>query len=84
MARRARQALADSGYTPHLLVGDGRAGHRDRAPYDRMIATCGFRNIPPASLEQVLPGGVILTTLRGWMRSLGLVKLIVAGDSASG
>jgi hypothetical protein len=35
-------------------------------------------------LEQVLPGGVILTTLRGWMRSLGLVKLIVTGDSASG
>ncbi|WP_245883435.1 ATP-grasp peptide maturase system methyltransferase [Streptomyces hyaluromycini] len=84
VARRARQALAGSGYTPHLLVGDGRAGHRDGAPYDRLIATCGFRNIPPAWLEQVLPGGVILTTLRGWMRSLGLVKLIVTGDSASG
>ncbi|MEV4452560.1 ATP-grasp peptide maturase system methyltransferase [Streptomyces mirabilis] len=84
VARRAREALARSGYTPHLFVGDGRAGHLDGAPYDRLIATCGFRNIPPAWLEQVLPGGVILTTLRGWMRSLGLVKLIVTGDSASG
>jgi hypothetical protein len=84
VARRARNALATAGYTPHLVVGDGCAGHLDGAPYDRLIATCGFRNIPPAWLEQVLPGGVMLTTLRGWMRSLGLVKLIVTGDSASG
>ncbi|UIX31736.1 ATP-grasp peptide maturase system methyltransferase [Streptomyces sp. GQFP] len=84
VARRARDALATSGRSPHLLVGDGRVGHPDGAPYDRLIATCGFRNIPPAWLEQVVPGGVILTTLRGWMRSLGLVKLIVTGDSASG
>ncbi|MFQ3562358.1 ATP-grasp peptide maturase system methyltransferase [Streptomyces gramineus] len=84
VARRAREALTGSGYSPHLLVGDGRAGHPDGAPYDLLIATCGFRNIPPSWLEQVRPGGVILTTLRGWMRSLGLVKLIAAGDSASG
>ncbi|MER5434935.1 ATP-grasp peptide maturase system methyltransferase [Streptomyces sp. NPDC002588] len=84
VGRRARDALSTAGYEPHLLVGDGRAGHLDGAPYDRLIATCGFRNIPPAWLEQVLPGGVILTTLRGWMRSLGPVKLIVTGDSASG
>nr|WSY54135.1 ATP-grasp peptide maturase system methyltransferase [Streptomyces sp. NBC_00886] len=84
VARLARAALADSGHTPHLLVGDGRVGHRGGAPYDRLIATCGFRNIPPAWLEQVVPGGVILTTLRGWMRSLGLVKLTVSRDSASG
>ncbi|PPS73854.1 MULTISPECIES: ATP-grasp peptide maturase system methyltransferase [Streptomyces] len=84
VARRARQALTRAGYIPRLLVGDGRAGHLDGAPYERLIATCGFRNVPPAWLEQVRPGGVILTTLRGWMRSLGLVKLIVTGDSASG
>ncbi|MFI1536772.1 ATP-grasp peptide maturase system methyltransferase [Streptomyces anandii] len=84
VARRAREALTGSGHTPHLVVGDGRAGHGAGAPYDRLIATCGFRSIPPAWLEQVRPGGIILTTLRGWMRSLGLVKLIVTGDSASG
>ncbi|MEU5434727.1 ATP-grasp peptide maturase system methyltransferase [Streptomyces sp. NPDC020719] len=84
VARRAREALAQCGYTPHLLVADGRAGHPERAPYDRLIATCGLRNIPPAWVEQVRPGGVILTTLRGWMRSLGLVKLVVTGGSASG
>ncbi|OIJ96718.1 methyltransferase [Streptomyces sp. MUSC 14] len=84
VARRARTALSASGYNPRLLVGDGRAGHPGGVPYDRLIATCGFRSIPPTWLRQVAPGGVILATLRGWMRSLGLVKLIVAGDSASG
>ncbi|MEH0586148.1 methyltransferase domain-containing protein [Streptomyces sp. B21-106] len=84
VARRARQALTRAGYTPRLLVGDGRAGHLDGAPYDRLIATCGFRSIPPAWLGQMRPGGVVLTTLRGWMRSLGLVRLVVTGDSASG
>jgi methyltransferase of ATP-grasp peptide maturase system len=84
VARRARAALAGSGHTPHLLVGDGRAGCPGDAPYDRLIATCGFRSIPPAWLEQVLPGGVVLTTLRGWMRSLGLVRLTVSGEGASG
>ncbi|MFI7141712.1 ATP-grasp peptide maturase system methyltransferase [Streptomyces massasporeus] len=84
VARRAGHALTGSGHTPHLLVGDGRVGHPDGAPYDRLIATCGFRSIPPVWLEQVRPGGLILTTIRGWMRSLGLVKLIVTGDSASG
>ncbi|WP_405587100.1 ATP-grasp peptide maturase system methyltransferase [Streptomyces sp. NBC_01092] len=84
VARRARKALTTCGYHPRLLVGDGRAGYLDGARYDRLIATCGFRNIPPAWLEQVLPGGVILTTLRGWLRSLGLVKLTLTRDSASG
>lgn len=84
VARRARVALTESGHSPHLLVGDGRVGRPGGAPYDRLIATCGFRNIPPAWLEQMVPGGVILTTLRGWMRSLGLVRLVVSGDSASG
>ncbi|MFI1678776.1 ATP-grasp peptide maturase system methyltransferase [Streptomyces sp. NPDC020607] len=84
VARRARQALTGSGHSPDVLVGDGRIGHAEGAPYDRLIATCGFRGIPPSWLEQVRPGGVIVTTLRGWMRSLGLVKLIVTDESASG
>ncbi|MEU0728517.1 hypothetical protein [Streptomyces sp. NPDC006140] len=65
-------------------MGDGRTGHPEGAPYDRLIATYGLRSIPPAWLEQVRPGGNILTTLRGWTRSLGLVKLVVTGGSASG
>lgn len=44
-----------------------------------------MRSIPPVWVEQTLPGGLIVATLRGWMRSLGLVRLTVEDDrTASG
>ncbi|MCC3771187.1 ATP-grasp peptide maturase system methyltransferase [Streptomyces sp. UNOC14_S4] len=77
VAARARDALNRSGYTPRLIVGDGLAGDPEGATHDRTIATCGVRHIPYPWVQQSRPGGVILATLRGWMRSLGLVRLTV-------
>lgn len=75
IAARARGALARVGYYPGLVVGDGLDGYADRAPYDRLIATCSVRSVPPAWLEQTQPGGRILTTLSGWLYGSGLVAL---------
>ncbi|MEU3354961.1 ATP-grasp peptide maturase system methyltransferase [Streptomyces sp. NPDC037389] len=80
IAARARDALNRCGYAPRLIVGDGLAGDPGGAPYDRTIATCGVRHIPHAWVRQTRPGGIVLTTLRGWMRSLGLVRLTVGHD----
>lgn len=80
VAGRARQALARAGYHPHLVVGDGEKGSPDGAPYDRIIATCAFRYVPWAWLEQSKPGAIILVTLSGWLGGTGLVKLTVTGD----
>ena len=45
----------------------------------------GVRSIPSSWVQQARPGGLIVATLRGWMRSLGLVRLAVDGDrTASG
>ncbi|KUF19602.1 ATP-grasp peptide maturase system methyltransferase [Streptomyces silvensis] len=81
VAARARGALAHCGYRPRLLTRDGLAGAPEGAPYDRTIATMGVRSIPPAWVKQTRPGGLILSTLRGWMRSLGLVRLTVGDDN---
>src|SRR5690606_41396928 len=43
VARRAGHALTGAGHTPHLLVGDGRAGHPDGAPYEIGRAPCRER-----------------------------------------
>lgn len=83
VAAAAEDALARCGYRPHLVVGDGRDGHPDGASYDRTIATMGVRNIPSAWIEQTRVGGQIVCTLRGWMRSLGLVRLAVEGDDTA-
>ncbi|MFE9442832.1 methyltransferase domain-containing protein [Streptomyces sp. NPDC006602] len=68
----ARQHLAAAGYHPVVVTGDGARGVPERAPYDRIMATCALPSIPPAWLRQCRPGARILTPL-----ATGLVALTV-------
>ncbi|WP_234357186.1 methyltransferase [Streptomyces sp. NBRC 110028] len=83
VAARAREALTRCGYRPRLHVGDGLTGAPGSSQAHRTIATMGVRSIPPAWIEQTRPGGLIVATLRGWMRSLGLVRLTVTDESTA-
>jgi len=47
-----------------VVLGDGALGYPDGAPYDRLIATVGAWDLPPAWLQQLAPGGRLLTPLR--------------------
>jgi protein-L-isoaspartate O-methyltransferase len=78
LVKIAEERLRACGYTPTVLAGDGRAGHLGGAPYDRLIATCGFTSVPGAWLEQVRPGGLIVCPV-GW----GTVCLVVAEDGTA-
>lgn len=61
----ARTALATAGIkNVTVVLGDCALGHAEHAPYDRIIATVGAHGIPPAWLEQLGPGGRLLTPLR--------------------
>lgn len=84
VADLARERIAESGFEPTLITGDGTAGWPGNAPYDRVIATVAFPQIPRAWIEQCADGAVIVASL--W-RDLGggpLVRLNVAGGEASG
>ncbi|MFI1398560.1 protein-L-isoaspartate(D-aspartate) O-methyltransferase [Streptomyces sp. NPDC020681] len=87
VAGAARDALARFGLPLHVVTGDGVLGCLDRAPYDRIKATCGMRSVPFAWVEQTRPGGLILLP---WGTSYShldaTVRLAVAqdGQSASG
>ncbi|WP_055550612.1 methyltransferase domain-containing protein [Streptomyces sp. NBRC 110028] len=59
----ARTRLRAAGYEPTLVAGDGMAGHPERAPYDRLLATCGVPRIPAPWLGQLRPGGVIVANI---------------------
>ncbi|MBC3840098.1 methyltransferase domain-containing protein [Streptacidiphilus sp. 4-A2] len=59
----ARERLGGLGLSPTVVTGDGALGHAPRAPYDRVIATCAVRSIPPVWLEQLAPGGLVLATI---------------------
>jgi len=83
VAENARVALESAGYHPRLIVGDGLAGHPSNCPYDRIIATCSVRHVPPVWITQTRPGGMILATIWGWMWSTGRTRLVVGEDGTA-
>ncbi|MFD7515339.1 methyltransferase domain-containing protein [Streptomyces niveus] len=60
IASRAVENLKRAGFHPVTVLGDGRAGRGERAPYDRVICTYTVRDVPRAWLEQC-PDGRIVT-----------------------
>ena len=61
----ARAALTAAACPAVAVVeGDGALGHPDRAPYDRIIATVGAWDLPPAWLDQLAPAGRLVVPLR--------------------
>lgn len=80
----ARVRLAAHGYHPHAVTGDGADGAPERAPFDRVIATCGLDQVPQAWIDQTRDGGKILVNVLGPWNGFALVLLTVHGDSASG
>ncbi|MFF3405959.1 methyltransferase domain-containing protein [Streptomyces sp. NPDC002742] len=68
----ARGHLAIAGYHPTVVTGDGARGVPERAPFDRIIATCTLTTIPRPWLPQCRPGARILAPL-----ATGLIVLRV-------
>ncbi|WP_328677789.1 methyltransferase domain-containing protein [Streptomyces sp. NBC_00322] len=73
----ARSHLAAAGYHPAVITGDGARGCPERAPFDRIIATCTLPSVPFDWLPQCRPGARILAPL-----STGLIALRVHDDSS--
>ncbi|MFD8420283.1 methyltransferase domain-containing protein [Streptomyces sp. NPDC059466] len=68
----ARQHLDAVGRHPTVVTGDGTRGVPERAPFDRIIATCTLTSIPRPWLAQCRRNAVILTPL-----ATGLIALRV-------
>ncbi|MFF3844521.1 methyltransferase domain-containing protein [Streptomyces sp. NPDC002328] len=68
----ARRHLDDAGHHPAVVTGDGACGVPERAPFDRIIATCTLVSIPRAWVAQCRPGALVLAPM-----ATGLVALTV-------
>lgn len=84
LAADATERLHSLGYEPTLAVGDGAGGVPDHAPYDRIIATCAVPAIPPVWIDQLAPGGRIVTDLRGELASSLAILDKIAPDTVQG
>jgi protein-L-isoaspartate(D-aspartate) O-methyltransferase len=80
LAERARENLAATGYGDvSVRAGDGKKGWAEGAPYDRAYLTCAAPELPPAVVEQVRPGGLILAPVGS-----GTQRLVRARRNADG
>ena len=58
IAATARDNLARHGVTNvEVVVGDGTAGLAERAPFDAILISAAFPQVPPPLPEQLAPGG---------------------------
>jgi protein-L-isoaspartate(D-aspartate) O-methyltransferase len=58
LGRTAAATLERLGYSNvHAQIGDGYKGWPERAPFDAIIVTAAPDHVPPALIEQLMPGG---------------------------
>jgi protein-L-isoaspartate(D-aspartate) O-methyltransferase len=58
LARRAAERLNELGYqNVTVRQGDGHQGWAEHAPFDAIVVTAAAREIPPALIDQLKPGG---------------------------
>ena len=84
LVEAARDRLAGLGHRPHLVASDGIGGVFGRAPFDRILATCGVPAIPPAWIAQLGDDGLIVVDLRGELVSSLIVVRSAGRHSVTG
>ncbi len=61
LSQHAGQVLSKLGYqNVTLVVGDGTQGWPERAPYDRILVAAAAGHVPPALVDQLAEGGVLV------------------------
>lgn len=80
----ARIHLAELGWYPKLVSGDGAQGIPELAPFDRIIATCAVPTVPPSWISQLHQRGIIVSDLRGELASNLIVLHKADEDTVQG
>lgn len=77
---RAKTNLAATNFTMiRVITGDGAAGYPQGAPFDRIIATAGCWDIPPAWWDQLTNDGRLVLPLR-WRGDSRIVAFTRTGQ----
>lgn len=75
LADRARRTLDALDYTNvRIRAGDGYAGWPEHAPYDRILGAAAAAAIPPALVEQLVDGGILVMPIGTFYQELRVVR----------
>jgi len=81
LADTARERLQALGYTNVTVrLGDGMAGARDLAPFDRIMVTAAAEDVPDALVAQLTAGGKMVLPVGPRHDAQYLVKLTKQAD----
>lgn len=83
LAAQARVRLQRLGCdNVEVRTGNGRFGWPEHAPYDSIMVTAAAPRIPPALIEQLKPGGILVMPVGS--RYLGQELLVLEKDALGG
>jgi protein-L-isoaspartate(D-aspartate) O-methyltransferase len=75
LSARAGRTLKDLGYSNvHLRAGDGYAGWPEEAPFDRILAAAAPRDVPPALVDQLADGGILVLPVGDWNQEIRVIQ----------
>ncbi len=60
---KTQALITELGYNIKMFYGDGFKGLPSFAPFDRIIVTCGAKEVPPELLKQLANGGMMAVPL---------------------
>ncbi|MFC5662286.1 methyltransferase domain-containing protein [Kitasatospora misakiensis] len=83
LVEAARERLRGTGFEPAVLHADGSDGSPDGWRFDRIIATCSVRRIPPAWLARCVTGGVIVAPIGNALGGGAVVRLTKLPDGGA-
>jgi protein-L-isoaspartate(D-aspartate) O-methyltransferase len=63
----------------HLVLGDGLIGLPGQAPFDAIVAAAAGAEVPPAWLEQVVPGGAIVAPVGAEVQHIVVLRRDATG-----
>ena len=83
LADEASDRLRGLGYRNiHVRCGDGYRGWPEQAPFDVIIAAAAPDHVPPALVEQLAPGGVLVLPVGSHFQDLVVVRKAEDGTTS--
>jgi len=76
LVREAAERFQTLGLTNIIgLFADGTEGWREQAPFDRIVVAAASREVPPALVEQLAPGGLMVLPVGAEYRDQQLLRV---------